>query len=202
MQQKNHTRTNKSRTEATRSALICAARALFAEKGYAETSTPEIAETAGVTRGALYHHFQDKLAVFRAVITEEYMAVADEIAASAEAAPGSAIAALQHGSRGYLRAMDDPGRVRIMLLDGPAVLGQIELNKIDHETSAGTLRLGLTEAMQSKEIKKLPIEALTTQLSALFDRAALAVSQGDSQADHLEVLDSILTALAQTQPPK
>ena len=62
--------------------------------------------------------------------------------------------------------------------------------------------MGLTEAMQSKEIKKLPIEVLTTQLSALFDRAALAVSQGDSQADHLEVLDSILTALAQTQPPK
>lgn len=197
MQQESQTRTNKSRTEATRSALICAARTLFAEKGYAETTTPEIVKAAGVTRGALYHHFEDKLAVFRAVVTEEYVAVANEITASAKAAPRSAIAALQQGSRGYLRAMEDPGRVRIMLLDGPATLGQIELDKIDRETSADTLRLGLAEAMHAKEIKTLPIEALTVQLSALFDRAALAISEGDDPSDHLKVLDSIIATLAQ-----
>ena len=202
MQQENKTRTNKSRTEATRSALIGAARALFAEKGYAETSTPEIVKAAGVTRGALYHHFEDKEAVFRAVITEEFVAVADEITASAIAEPGSAIDALQLGSRGYLRAMEDPGRVRILLLDGPAVLGQIEVDKIDRQTSADALRLGLAEAMRAKQIKTLPLEALTVQLSALFDRAALAISEGAEPSDHLEVLDSILVTLAQDEPPE
>ena len=196
MQQENRTRTNKSRTEATRSALISAARALFARKGYAETSTPEIVKAAGVTRGALYHHFEDKEAVFRAVITEEHIAVAEEINASARAAPESAIAALQQGSRGYLRAMQDPGRVRIMLLDGPAVLGQIEVDKIDRETSTDTLRVGLAEAMRVKQIKKLPLEALTVQLSALFDRAALAISEGDDPKDHLKVLDSLIATLS------
>ena len=196
MQEKSEKRTNQSRTEATRTALVNAARSLFAEKGYAATSTPEIARTAGVTRGALYHHFEDKMAVFRSVITAEYVAVAEAIEVSAEAA-GSAIAALQEGSRGYLRAMQDPGRVRIMLLDGPAVLGQLELDKIDRATSADTLRLGLGEAMRTGQVKSLPLEALTTQLSALFDRAALAISRGDNPEDHLQVLDALIATLAQ-----
>ncbi len=195
MQQENEPRSNRDRTEATRSALLNAARALFAEKGYAETSTPEIVRAAGVTRGALYHHFEDKEALFRAVITEEYLAVADEITASAKTEPGSAMDALKLGSRGYLKAMADKGRVRIMLRDGPAVLGQMELDKIDRETSADTLRRGLAEAMESGAIKNLPIDALTVQLSALFDRAALAVSEGDDPKDHLHVLDAIFIAL-------
>ncbi len=195
MQQKTETRTNKNRTEATRAALLKAARRLFCEKGYAETSTPEIVRAAGVTRGALYHHFEDKVALFRAVITEEYLAVADEITKSAKTIPGSAVDALKQGSRGYIKAMADKGRIRIMLRDGPAVLGQMELDKIDRETSAGTLRQGLAEAMEAGEIKSLPVNALTVQLSALFDRAALAVSEGDNPKDHLEILDAIFASL-------
>lgn len=197
MQEESLTRTNKSRTAATRSALIKAARKLFAEKGYAETSTPEIVMAAGVTRGALYHHFEDKLAVFRAVVTEEYVEVAKEISTFAAQTHGSAIDALRRGSRGYMTAMNDKGRVRIMLLDGPAVLGQLELDGIDRQTSADTLRKGLLEAMQTNQIKTLPIQALTVQLSALFDRAALAVSEGDDLDDHLEVLDALFAALAE-----
>ncbi len=196
MQEENRPRTNKSRTEATRAALITAARRLFSEKGYAETSTPEIVKAAGVTRGALYHHFADKQALFREVVTEDYIAVADEITKTAKAAPGSAIEALRLGSRGYLSAMKDPGRVRIMLLDGPAVLGQKALDEIDRDTSADTLRLGLAEAMSSNGIKTLPLDALTVQLSALFDRAALAVSEGGDPEDHLSVLDAIFAGLA------
>lgn len=195
MQEKKQPRSNKARTEAMRSALIGAARDLFAQKGYAETSTPEIVKTAGVTRGALYHHFKDKEAIFHAVVTEEFVAVADEINASVQPAPASAIEALKLGSRGYLRAMQEPGRVRIMLLDGPAVLGQIEIDKIDRETSADTLRLGLAAAMKANEIRTLPLEALTQQLSAMFDRAALAVSEGEDPDDHLQVLDALIATL-------
>lgn len=195
MQEKKQPRSNKARTEAMRSALIGAARTLFAQKGYAETSTPEIVKTAGVTRGALYHHFKDKEAIFHAVVTEEFVAVADEINASIKPTPTSAIDALKLGSRGYLRAMQEPGRVRIMLLDGPAVLGQIEIDKIDRETSADTLRLGLAAAMKASEIRPLPLEALTQQLSAMFDRAALAVSEGKDPEDHLQVLDALIATL-------
>lgn len=196
MQQKTQSASNSARTEATRTALIAAARRLFAEKGYAETSTPEIAASAGVTRGALYHHFEDKNALFRAVVNEEYRAVAAEIDASANHSVGSAIDALRQGSRGFMNAMTDPGRVRIMLRDGPAVLGQSEIDAIDRTTSSNTLRQGLAEAMQSGAIITLPLEALTTQLSALFDRAALAVAEGHAPEDHLEVLEAFLACLA------
>lgn len=199
MQQKNSVRTNQARTDATRSALLKAARHLFAAKGYAETSTPEIVKAAGVTRGALYHHFEDKEALFRGVVKDEYERVAAEIEAEATQAPGSAIDALRQGSRAYLRAMEDKGRVRILLLDGPAVLGQLELDKIDRETSADTLRIGLETAMQEGAIRSLPLDALTVQLSAMFDRCALAISEGEDTEQHLQVMDTLLDSLADTQ---
>lgn len=195
MQQKSSPRSNQDRTNATRSKLLDAARILFAEKGYAETSTPEIVRAAGVTRGALYHHFDDKEALFRAVLTVEFEAVAAEITASAKAGHSSSIDALKHGSRGYLKAMKDLGRVRIMLRDGPAVLGQVALDQIDQDTSAGALKTGLSAAMEAGEIGELPIDALTTQLSALFDRAALAVAEGANPKEHLKVLDAIFASL-------
>ena len=197
MQQKPQSTPNSAKAEATRTALISAARRLFAEKGYADTSTPEIVASAGVTRGALYHHFEDKMALFRAVVREEYRTVAAEIDASAGKSGGSATDALRQGAYGYMNAMKDLGRVRILLRDGPAVLGQSELDAIDRTTSADTLRRGLAEAMRAGEIKTLPLEALTTQLSAVFDRVALAVSEGDTAEDHMEVLEAFLGTLRQ-----
>lgn len=195
MQEKSEPRSNKSRTEATRTALLSAARELFGKKGYAETSTPEIVKAAGVTRGALYHHFEDKVALFRAVVVEEFTAVADEINKMALAQSGAALDALREGGRGYLNAMRDQGRVRILLLDGPAVLGQRTLNEIDRDTSADTLRIGLLAAMKAGEIKHLPVDALTMQLSALFDRAALAISEGGDVEEHIAVLNGIIGTL-------
>ena len=186
---------NRARTEKTLSSLIHAARQLFADQGYAATSTPDIARAAGVTRGALYHHFPDKAGLFRAVVAKEFEAVAASIEAASADAAGSPLEALRQGSRGFLGAMQDRGRVRIMLLDGPAVLGHAEMTRIDSEASADALRRGLSEAMVAKQIPALPVEPLTMQFSAMFDRAALAVSEGDNVQDHLEVFDALFTAL-------
>lgn len=200
MQEKNEhhpapPRSNAARTKATREALIGAARTLFVEKGYADTATPEIVKAAGVTRGALYHHFDDKTALFLAVVRAEYESLEAEITAGATSEPKDTIDALMLGSQAYMDAMRAPGRVRLLLLDGPAVLGRLTLDTIDKETSADSLRLGLKAAMQAGEIKRLPLGPLTAQLSAMFERAALGVANGDDEAEHLAVLEALLTSL-------
>jgi AcrR family transcriptional regulator len=186
-------RTNRERTETTRLALIDAARALFVSKGYGDTSTPEIAEAAGITRGALYHHFADKRDLFRQVLVREAEAVAASIEAVAPAplAPGDA---LLEGSKAYLDAMTVPGRTRLLLIDGPAVLGREEIAAIDDATSAASLREGLAQA----GVAGAPLDALARLLSAAFDRAALDIDGG---ADAAEVRSAMLWLLQQALPP-
>src|SRR5690606_7655672 len=129
-EEKSPRRSNRERTEATRAALLDAARKLFVEKSYAETGTPEIVAAAGVTRGALYHHFADKQALLRAVVEAESQAVADEVekAAPVSLAP---LDALRLGGTAFLAAMTTPGRTRLLLLDGPAVLGRTAMDDIE-----------------------------------------------------------------------
>lgn len=194
MQQENMRRTNQQRTEATRAALMDAARALFVEKGYAETGTPEVVRMASVTRGALYHHFADKADLFRAVVARESAMVATEIEdASADA--GSAHAALMQGAIAWFDAMNDTGRARLMLLDGPAVLGRGEMDRIDRETSAATLVDGIRAGQQAGQIADLPLGALASILSALFDRAALDIVNGGSRDDYLLVVEALIRGL-------
>ncbi len=195
MQEESSRRTNVARTEATRAALIASARALFVENGYAETSTPEIVRHAGVTRGALYHHFADKADLFRAVLRGEFEAVTGEIERAAKLGSSSGVQALLLGGEGYLQAMQEPGRVRIMLLDGPAVLGREEVDRIDRETSADALRVGLKAAMETGEIVEAPLDTLTVQLSAMFDRAALGIASGEDPSDHKLALETVFRAL-------
>lgn len=168
-------RSQESRSAATRKLLVAAARKLFAEKGYAATGTPEIVAAAGVTRGALYHHFDDKAALFRTVVEEEHMLLAMAINTAAESAdePGP-VRALVEGGDAFLSAMQEPGRRRILLVDAPAVLGRTELDAIDAQYGLSTLIEGVEAAMRAKAIKDLPILPLAHLLNALFDRAALA----------------------------
>lgn len=188
-------RTNRDRTEMTRTALVDAARALFVEKSYAETGTPEIVAAAGVTRGALYHHFADKKALFAAVVERESAAVAREIEDAAPAGLAS-LDALRAGGSAFLEAMTKAGRTRLLLLDGPAVLGHAGMEEIDRRHGGRTLREGLQAAMDDGAIRPLPLEALAAQLSAAFDRAALAIDAGAEPAEHAEVLAALVAGLA------
>lgn len=168
-------RTNRERTEATSKALLDAARELFVEKGYGETSTPEISAAAGTTRGALYHHFVDKRDVFRHVLQREAQAVSTAIeqATPSNMAPTDALVT---GSEAYLDAMTVPGRTRLLLVEGPAALGMAELRSLDEANAAASLRAGLVAAKAAE--RGISVDALATLLSAAFDRAALEIDAG------------------------
>ncbi|MGX5828209.1 TetR/AcrR family transcriptional regulator [Mesorhizobium sp. 43Arga] len=197
MQQESARRSNRDRTEATRADLIAAARKLFTEKSYAETGTPEIVTAAGVTRGALYHHFADKQALFAAVVEQEAQAVAQEIG---RASPLDARDALIAGSDAYLAAMRAPGRTRLLLLDGPAVLGRTAMDAIDNRHGNRSLREGLVAAMRANTMTRLPVDALTALLASAFDRAALAIEAGASAQDYRAVLMALIDGLSPARP--
>lgn len=183
-------RTNRERTEQTQQALIDAARRLFVEKGYADTATPDIVAAAGVTRGALYHHFEDKRALFRAVIEQEAERVAAEIESrSADAA--SPRDALLSGASAYFDAMAAAGRTRLLLLEAPAVLGA-EASAIDRENAEESLRAGLAALLPGA----VGLGPLTALLSAAFDRAAIDIEQGGVRKDYELAIGSLIDGLA------
>lgn len=187
-------RTQAERRAETRRALISAARRQFAELGYAGTNTPDIVAAAGVTRGALYHHFADKKALFAAVVEEEHALLAMAINAATETddEPGP-VKALIGGGDAYLSAMQDPGRRRILLIDAPAVLESNVLGEIHARFGLKTLLDGVTNAIGAGAIRDLPTEPLAQLLDALFDRAALAPP--DQLADYRKVVKALIRGL-------
>lgn len=178
-------RSNRERTEATRQALLDAARTLFVERGYGDTSTPDVCAAAGITRGALYHHFADKRDLFRQVLADEAAAVAADIEAGAPAGLDPA-EALMAGAQAYLDAMTVPGRTRLLLIEGPAALGLRETLALDEANAARTLRVGLAAAGVGGKGELAPL------LSAAFDRAALEIEAG---ADAARVREAMLWLL-------
>ena len=184
---------NEKRSRETRAVLLSCARKLFVERGYAETGTPEIVRVAGLTRGALYHHFKDKEDLFKALLEEEASAVAKKIIQEAESS-GSAMNNLLSGSDAYFRAMSVSGRARLLLIEGPAVLGIEVMSKIDEQTGKLELERGLAELTQLP-LEGVELAALATILSAAFDRAALAISIGESALQYRTAIKCLLQGL-------
>ncbi len=193
-------RSNKDRSDTTRAALIAAGRKLFVSRGYAETGTPELVAEAGVTRGALYHHFADKRALFRTVVEVESAAVAQEIESAAR--PGLApLKALSRGGAAFLEAMREPGRTQLLLIDAAAVLGREELDAIDARHGGRTLREGLAAAIQAGALPKLPLAATAQLLGAAYDRAALAIAAGAEPGEWHKLIDAVVAGLATPGAP-
>jgi AcrR family transcriptional regulator len=187
-------RSNKERTESMRLALMAAARELFVEKGYADTATPEIASAAGVTRGALYHHFEDKKALFSAIVAEEARQVSAQIEARS-ARSASERDAILDGAHGYFDAMAVPGRTRLLLREGPAILGLHSLQEIDAENAEGSLKAGLA-ALLAASGKDALLGVLAELLSAAFDRAALAIEAGGRREDYETAIAALIDGIS------
>ncbi len=189
---------NAVRAEKTRSLLIDTACARFAADGYAATSTPAIVEEAGVSRGSLYHHYRDKAALFQAVVEREYAQVAEAIEAAAGARmaeTSDSVAILAAGGDAFLDAMRDPGRRRILLIDGPAVLGPETMREINARHTGRTLRAGIAAAVACGDFTDLPVDALADLLDAAYDRIALV--EGDDQP-HRRMLRTLMDGLRRT----
>ncbi len=168
---------NAKRTEKTRKLLISAAKKLFVAKGFAATSTPEIVKAAGVTRGALYHHFEDKKDLLRAVVEQDCAAVGEEIERVAQAS-GDIIGALKEGSSAFVKAITSHGRARTILIEGPAVLGQQELLEIEDRHTRLALKQGMEAALEQGRLKPLALQPLVELVSSMLDGAALKVEMG------------------------
>jgi AcrR family transcriptional regulator len=184
-------RSNVERTQTTRAALLAAAHQLFVERGFAATSTPDICAAAGLTRGALYHHWADKSDLLRAVLEREAAAVRAAID-SAAAPAASAQDALRLGADAYLAAMAERGRTRLLLVEGPAVLGLAETAALDAGHAAAALEQGLRAALRRDEAFTA---ALSNLLSATFDRAALDIDAGADPAATRKALRWVIERL-------
>jgi AcrR family transcriptional regulator len=194
-------RTQAERSETTRQALIEAARALFAEHGYAGVGTEEIVRAAGVTRGALYHHFDGKRGLFEAVYERVERELAERIASGALAGGAAEpLDAMRAGAEMFLQACTEPEAQQIALLDGPSVLGWDRWREIAAEHGLGLIEATLQAAVEAEAIPKQPVRPLAHVLMGALDEAAMLVARADDPERMREevghTLDSLLAALS------
>jgi len=186
-------RSQGERTDATRTALVNAARALFEARGFAGTGTPEIVAAANVTRGALYHHFADKTELFHAVARQVAQEVADGIAQRSRRHKKPAEALLA-GAQAYFAAMAEAGRARLLLLEAPAVLSAEQVMGLSDLAGFQALQEGLQDALGGGQ-PAAPLRELSVLLSAAFDRAALAITRGEPAAPYEQAVRLLLSRL-------
>ena len=168
--------TKAEQTERTRAALIRAGRDLFAERGFAATSTEELVRSAGVTRGALYHHFRDKRDLFEAVYEDVEQDLGERITAVLGGVTDP-MDVLRRGVGAFLDACLDPAVQRIALLEAPTVLGWERWRELDQLHGLGLVQLALQGAMDAGAIRQSPIEPLSHVLfGALMEAGMLLAS--------------------------
>lgn len=186
------------RADATRAALIASARRLFVERGYFDTGTEDIVRDATVTRGALYHHFADKKALFEAV----FEAIEDDLVAAAGDAPahGDAFGRLRSGLLGFLDASLTPEVQRVLLIDGPAVLGWQRWRELEAQYGLGAIRHLLAAAIDEGTLTTRPVDPLAHMLLAALDEAALYIANADEQPaardDAVATMEALLDGLS------
>jgi AcrR family transcriptional regulator len=189
-----------AQSEVTRAKLVKVARRLFAKKGFAAVGTEEIVKKAGVTRGALYHQFEDKRDLFRAVFEQVESGVAQDVASKALAA-SDPLDALHTGARLWLDACLDPEVRQIVLIDAPAVLGWDEWREIGARYGLGLLAAALQAAMEVGAIEKQPLMPLAHVTMGALDAAALYVAEANDPEAARKEMDPVLERLVETLQP-
>jgi AcrR family transcriptional regulator len=184
------------RSEATRARLVDAAVPLFAERGYGGVAMEQVVAAAGVTRGALYHHFRDKRDLFRAVYeASETEMMRRTVAALANVEdPWEELVA---GIHAWLDACADPALRRISLVDAPAVLGWAEWREIGNRHALGLVSAALQGAMDGGALRRADVEPLAhLVLAALAEAAMLVATAEDPEAARPEVEQTVVALLS------
>jgi AcrR family transcriptional regulator len=191
-------RTQGERTAQTRAALITAARRLFGAEGYAEVSAERIGRDAGMTRGALYHQFGDKADLFAAVLDEVEAEIAQRVVgAVAGFDPADTTGMLLAGAGAWLDASSEPDLQRIVLLDGPSVLGWDRWREICLRHTVGLIAALLEDGIDRGSLPRQPVQALTHVLVGAVDEAALYIARADDGATARADMDLVLRRLTQ-----
>jgi AcrR family transcriptional regulator len=176
--------------EQTRQAILKAARDAFAEHGFAAASTSAIAAAAGVTRGALYHHFAEKTELFRAVFVEIEHEL-NETVVSAALAETDSLSAFVAGCGAVLDFAVRPDYQRIVVVDAPAVLGVAEWHAIDAAIGLTSMDAGLAALDRDGLLGWSPSPALTVLMFGALTEAALALARGGGPSRD-ELLDEFV----------
>ena len=188
------------RAEATRAALVAAARELFAERGYAAVGTEEVVARAEVTRGALYHHFADKRDLFRAVHEGIERGLVESIAAQIGEARDPWELMLR-GIRAFLDACTDPAFVRIALLDAPTVLGWREWREIDARYGMGLVTAALRGAMDAGVLRRQEVRPLAHLVLGALGEAAFLIAEAEDRRRAREEVEPALISLLEGLRP-
>ncbi len=189
-------RTQAERTEATREALIAAASRLFTERGYEDVGTEEIVRAAGVTRGALYHHFGGKAnlldAVYARIEAESTERVARVVLGSELHSP---LDAMKAGIEAFLEECLKPELRQIALHDAPAVLGWERWREIGAANGLGLIEASLGAAIEAGEIRPLPVQQTAHLLMGALDEAAMVLARDERPQARAEVTEVLVTLL-------
>jgi AcrR family transcriptional regulator len=174
--------------------ILASATDLLAARGFAAVSLDDVAGAAGVTRGAVYHHYQSKAGLFRAVAARLQSEVAEAVVAAAESAGTDPRAQLRAGCHAFLDAITAAPAVRVLLIDAPAVFGWEQWRRLDAENSVVHLR----EALSDVGVPAALLDATAAQLSGAMNEAALWIAQQPRGAEARDaahrVLDRVLAA--------
>ena len=165
--------TQAERRAATIESILNAGRRLFGERGFAATTMDDIAEQARVAKGAVYHHFATKEAVFEAVFDQVSRALVQEIDRAVRTEK-DVLAAMVAGTQHYFAACAKGPTGQIILRDGPAVLGWERWREIDAQHFGGKIPRALAAAMDAGLIARQPVEPLARLLLGAVTEAAVA----------------------------
>lgn len=190
-----HRRRQADRRAATRAALVAAARELFAERGFAGAGREDIVERAGVTRGALYHHFASKEELFRAVYEQIEDEITADIATAAVGAGDDPMDQLRAGALAFLDVAAEPDVRRIVLLDGPSVLPVPVRRELSERYGLGLVREALAAVMDAGAVERQPVEPLAHVLLAALHEAATLVADGADRDEVQAIVERFLARL-------
>ena len=182
-------------SEATRQALVDSAVDLFTKRGYAGTSLDEVVKRARVTKGALYHHFSGKQALFEAAFTQVETRTIESLTAlvTGEGEPWDVAVA---GLRAYVRKCLEPEYQRIIVHEGPVVMGWARWREAEEHFSFGLLRTAVQLLVDAGEIEDAPVEIMARLLfGALSAGASTIASSSDPKRTGREVERAILRVL-------